>query len=199
MGSSRRSAGVSGGYSASARKHGIESSFCKAGMARSASPIRVATRERISIGCVPYNASLSIGTRVIPFSTRAKAAVLSPSAMLISARSSISRTLSGCSLKKDSSSLRACRQVFWAAAWSPAASCAQPNQKHSSPLKKPARDQVSPVFPIGTEMFFNSVGASFSNRASKALRIWRSTSIDTQIPPALATCSMREAMFTPSP
>src|SRR5262249_62193327 len=36
---------------------------------------------------------------------------------------------------------------------------------------------------IGTEMFFNSVGASFSKRASSALRIWRSTSFDTPIPP----------------
>ena len=52
---------------------------------------------------------------------------------------------------------------------------------------------------IGTEMFFNSVGASFSKRVSIALRIWRSTSIDTQTPPAFANCSMREAMFTPSP
>jgi hypothetical protein len=52
---------------------------------------------------------------------------------------------------------------------------------------------------MGTEMFFNSVGASFSKRASSVLRICRSTSIETQIPPALANCSMREAMFTPSP
>ena len=52
---------------------------------------------------------------------------------------------------------------------------------------------------IGTEMFFRSVGASFSNRASSALRIWRSTSIETQIPPGPATGSIREAMFTPSP
>jgi len=52
---------------------------------------------------------------------------------------------------------------------------------------------------IGTEMFFNSAGASFSKRVSTALRIWRSTSIDTQIPPAPANGSMREAMFTPSP
>src|SRR5205085_12691563 len=52
---------------------------------------------------------------------------------------------------------------------------------------------------IGTEIFFSSVGASFSNRASKALRIWRSTSIETQIPPAPASDSIREAMFTPSP
>jgi len=52
---------------------------------------------------------------------------------------------------------------------------------------------------IGTEMFFNSVGASFSKRASSALRIWRSTSIETQIPPAPANDSIRDAMFTPSP
>ena len=52
---------------------------------------------------------------------------------------------------------------------------------------------------IGTEMFFRSVGASFSNRASNALRTCRSTSIETQIPPGPATGSIREAMFTPSP
>ena len=52
---------------------------------------------------------------------------------------------------------------------------------------------------IGTEMFFSSVGASFSKRASSALRICRSTSIETQIPPAPASGSIREAMFTPSP
>src|SRR5215212_8955467 len=40
---------------------------------------------------------------------------------------------------------------------------------------------------IGTEIFFRSVGASFSNRASSALRICRSTSIDTQMPPAAAS------------
>ena len=37
-------------------------------------------------------------------------------------------------IEKDCSSLRACRQLSWAAAWSPATSCAQPNQKRSSPL-----------------------------------------------------------------
>jgi Ca-activated chloride channel family protein len=47
---------------------------------------------------------------------------------------------------------------------------------------------------IATEIFFSSVGASFSKRASSALRICRSTSIDTQIPPALASGSMRDAM-----
>src|SRR6476660_7756421 len=43
---------------------------------------------------------------------------------------------------------------------------------------------------IGTEMFFNSVGASFSKRASNALRVCRSTSIDTQMPPAPANGSI---------
>src|SRR5437870_5482462 len=52
---------------------------------------------------------------------------------------------------------------------------------------------------IGTEIFFNSVGPNFSNRASSAFRIWRSTSIDTQIPPAPDNGSIRDAMFTPSP
>src|SRR5690349_1129060 len=43
---------------------------------------------------------------------------------------------------------------------------------------------------IGTEIFFKSVGASFSKRASSAFRICRSTSIDTQIPPAFAKGSI---------
>jgi hypothetical protein len=38
MGSSRSRAGVSGGLVASALSYGIESSFCKAAMARSGSP-----------------------------------------------------------------------------------------------------------------------------------------------------------------
>ena len=48
-------------------------------------------------------------------------------------------------------------------------------------------------------MFFKSAEPNFSNRASSALRICRSTSIETQIPPAPASASIREAMFTPSP
>src|SRR5213080_4300657 len=59
MGSSRRRAGVSGAFSASTPMYGIESSFCKAAMARSGSPICAATRARISIGLGPDNASFS--------------------------------------------------------------------------------------------------------------------------------------------
>lgn len=44
---------------------------------------------------------------------------------------------------------------------------------------------------IPAEMFFNPVGASFSNRASIELRICLSTSIDTQRPPPPAKDSMR--------
>src|SRR5438445_3159296 len=51
IGSSRSSAGVTGIPSvASGPAYGIESSFCKAAMARSGSPVRAATRARISIG-----------------------------------------------------------------------------------------------------------------------------------------------------
>ena len=49
MGSSRRSAGVSGTFSPSALAPGIESTFCKAAMARSGSPMRAATLARMSI------------------------------------------------------------------------------------------------------------------------------------------------------
>src|SRR5437773_6748563 len=61
-------------------------------------------------------------------------AALSPRPILISARSPIRLQFFGCSLRKDSNSLRASRQLSWAAARSPATSCAQPNQKRSSPL-----------------------------------------------------------------
>jgi len=44
IGSSRSNAGVSGTLEASAPAHGIESSLCKAAMARSGSPTRAATR-----------------------------------------------------------------------------------------------------------------------------------------------------------
>ena len=57
---------------ASAPSYGIESSFCKAAMARSGSPICAATRARISIGAGPSNASFSIGTAAIARSTRAQ-------------------------------------------------------------------------------------------------------------------------------
>jgi len=48
MGSSRSSAGVSGMPSASAPAYGIESSFCKAAIARSGSPMQAATLARNS-------------------------------------------------------------------------------------------------------------------------------------------------------
>ena len=54
---------MSGTFGASAPAYGIESSFCKAAMARSGSPICAATRARISIGLGPVSASFSIGSR----------------------------------------------------------------------------------------------------------------------------------------
>src|SRR5438132_5116406 len=61
MGSSRSSAEVSGMFEASGPSYGLESSFCNAAMARSGSPIRAATRARISIGAGPAFASFSTG------------------------------------------------------------------------------------------------------------------------------------------
>src|SRR5207248_7865711 len=58
MGSSRSSAGVSGTFGGNGPEYGIESSFCKAAMARSGSPVCAATRARISIGPGPVVASL---------------------------------------------------------------------------------------------------------------------------------------------
>src|SRR5205823_1041761 len=52
IGSSRSSAGVSGA-TASGTAYGIESTCCKAAMARSGSPSRAATRAKISIGHAP--------------------------------------------------------------------------------------------------------------------------------------------------
>ena len=49
---------MSGTSKANAPEYGIESSFCKAAMARSGSPMRAATRARISIGTGPVTASL---------------------------------------------------------------------------------------------------------------------------------------------
>ena len=46
IGSSRRSAGVSGMPEASAPVYGIDKSFCKAAIARSGSPVRAATRRK---------------------------------------------------------------------------------------------------------------------------------------------------------
>ena len=79
MGSSRSSAGVSG-PAGKAPAYGIESSFCKAAMARSGSPICAATRARISIGMGPVTASFSIGSAAMARSDRANAAALSPKA-----------------------------------------------------------------------------------------------------------------------
>ena len=53
IGSSRSSAGVSGMFVSHGPAYGIESSFCKAAIARSGSPMRAATRARISIGSGP--------------------------------------------------------------------------------------------------------------------------------------------------
>jgi hypothetical protein len=48
---------VSGTPGPSKPEDGIESSFCKAAMARSGSPMRAATRARTSIGTGPVKAS----------------------------------------------------------------------------------------------------------------------------------------------
>ena len=56
-------------YLPSEPAYGIESSFCKAAMARSGSPICAATRARISIGLEPVIASFSIGFAAIARST----------------------------------------------------------------------------------------------------------------------------------
>ncbi len=70
--------------------YGIESSFCKAAMARSGSPICAATRARISIAPGTSRARLSrSGSRPSPFRRRANAAALSPRPILVSARSPI--------------------------------------------------------------------------------------------------------------
>ena len=49
---------------------------------------------------------------------------------------------------------------------------------------------------IGMEMFFNSVGANFSKRASSELRICRSTSIETQMPPARQPLDARSDVYS---
>src|SRR5436190_24203801 len=74
IGSSRSSAGVSGTFAANTPSYGIESSFCKAAMARSGSPTRAATRARISIGIGPSAESFSIGLAAMARSDRANAA-----------------------------------------------------------------------------------------------------------------------------
>src|SRR5207248_6098231 len=60
---------------------------CKAAMARSGSPMRAATRARISIGMGPTNASFSIGFTTMACSDRANAAALSRRPTLVRARS----------------------------------------------------------------------------------------------------------------
>ena len=82
------------------RCSGIESSFCKAVMARSGSPTRAATRARISIGMGPSNASFSIGFAAMACSDKAKAAALSPRPILIRVRSAMRPTFSDCFLGK---------------------------------------------------------------------------------------------------
>ena len=61
IGSSRSNAGVSGGFAAKGASYGIESSFSNAEIDRSTSPMRAATRARISSGLGPVSASFSIG------------------------------------------------------------------------------------------------------------------------------------------
>src|SRR5439155_1354359 len=78
IGSSRSNAGVSGGFAARGASYGIESSFSNVEMERSESPMRAATRARMSSGLGPVSASLSIGNRAIARSARVSAAALSP-------------------------------------------------------------------------------------------------------------------------
>src|SRR5213595_4325530 len=55
IGSSRSKAGVSGGFAARGASYGIESSLVKVEIARSGSPMRAATRARMSSGLGPIN------------------------------------------------------------------------------------------------------------------------------------------------
>ena len=120
-------------HAARAPAYGIESSFCKAAMARSGSPICAATRARISIGSGPSPRLSRSESRPWPARQSERGGFVTKTH--IGQREISNQTIfSGCSLRKGSSSLRACRQLSWAAAWSPATSCAQPNQKRSSPL-----------------------------------------------------------------
>src|SRR6266536_4879500 len=107
IGSSRSNAAVSGGFAAKGASYGIESNFCKVEMERSYSPMRAATRARMSRGLGPISASFSIGIMAIARSARVSAAALSPRLIFVSARSPIRTKFSGCSLRKGSSSLRA--------------------------------------------------------------------------------------------
>ena len=135
IGSSRSSAGVSAIPVASAPLPGVESIFSKAAMARSGWPMRAATRAKISIACGTFAASVWDDRAAIPRSARDNAPVSSPRPIATSARSPTREAFSGCSISNDSSSRRASTHVCWAAALSPATSCAQPNQKRTSPLR----------------------------------------------------------------
>jgi hypothetical protein len=84
IGSSRSRAGVSG--AAVSVSTGIDSSFRKAAMARSGSPICAATAARTWIGAGPLTASFSIGFAAIARSARANAAALLPRPIFVSAR-----------------------------------------------------------------------------------------------------------------
>src|SRR5438445_2244408 len=120
IGSSRSNAGVRGGFAARGASYGIESSFSKVEMERSRScGMRAATRARMSSGLGPVSASFSIEIIAIARSARVSAAVLSPRAMFVSARSPIRTKFSGCSFRNGSSSVRAWLQLSRAAAWSP--------------------------------------------------------------------------------
>src|SRR5947199_6360526 len=74
IGSSRSKAGVSGGFAARGASYGIERSFSKVEMERSESPMRAATRARMSSGLGPVSASLPIGIVAIARSARVSAA-----------------------------------------------------------------------------------------------------------------------------
>src|SRR2546430_8093319 len=78
MGSRRSSVGVSGVSPPTALAYDTESSFCKAGTARSESPAIAATRATISSGKCPYSASFSGVMAAIARSATAIAAALSP-------------------------------------------------------------------------------------------------------------------------
>src|SRR4030095_13506307 len=116
IGSNLSNAGVSGGFAARGASYGIESSLSNVEMDWSESPARAATRARISSDLGPNSASFSIGIMAIARSARVSAAALSPRPMFVSARSPSRKRLSGCSLRKGSSSLRARFQLSRAAA-----------------------------------------------------------------------------------
>ena len=68
-------------------------------------------------------------------SVRANAAALSPRPILISARSPIRRKIFRLFFEERFEFAARLSPTFLGGGWSPATSCAQPNQKRSSPLK----------------------------------------------------------------